>query len=77
MHKTGEDGGGWYRTLTWHPSWAREKKKAADYSVKEVIRLILGAHRLCYNIKLRLCAPMSSVALNATHHTVSWNVSRN
>ena len=25
--KTGEDGGGWYRTLTWHPSWTREKKK--------------------------------------------------
>ena len=24
MTKTGEDGGGWHRTLTWHPSGTRE-----------------------------------------------------
>ncbi len=43
MHlKTGEDGGGWYRTPTWNPSWTSEKKKAADYSLEEIIRLILG-----------------------------------
>ena len=60
MHKTGEYGGGWYRTLTWHHSWTGEKKKAADYSVKEVIRLILGVaspllqyktDTLCFDVK--------------------------
>ena len=24
--KTGEDGGGWYRTQTWHHSWTREEE---------------------------------------------------
>ena len=24
MPKTGEDGGGWYRTLTWHHDWTRQ-----------------------------------------------------
>ena len=23
--QTGEDGGGWYRTQTWHHSWTREE----------------------------------------------------
>ena len=28
--KAGEDGGGWYRTLTWHHSWTREEVDGQD-----------------------------------------------
>ena len=28
--KTGEDGGGWYRTQTWHHSWTREEGDGQD-----------------------------------------------
>ena len=28
--RTGEDGGGWYRTLTWHHSWTREERDDQD-----------------------------------------------
>ena len=28
--KTGEDGGGWYRTLTWHHSWTRKEGDGQD-----------------------------------------------
>ena len=28
--KTGEDGGGWFRTQTWHPSWTREEGDDQD-----------------------------------------------
>ena len=28
--KTGEDGGGWYRTPTWHHSWTREEGDGQD-----------------------------------------------
>ena len=28
--KTGEDGGGWYRTQTWHHSWTREMPKTGE-----------------------------------------------
>ena len=28
--KTGDDGGGWYRTQTWHPSWTREAGDGQD-----------------------------------------------
>ena len=28
--KTGEDGGGWHRTPTWHPSWTREELQEGD-----------------------------------------------
>ena len=29
--KTGEDGGGWYRTQTWHHSWTREEGDGQDW----------------------------------------------
>ena len=28
--KTGEDGGGWYRTQTWHHSWTRDEGDGQD-----------------------------------------------
>ena len=29
---TGEDGGGWYGTLNWHPSSTREEKKKKTHA---------------------------------------------